>query len=75
LFQQATASLLQPNNGYLYLDWAASQVFLEQRFPVLKVLELAGKPLFSHLRSLTLSSYGEQAGVQRGGALIQLEQR
>jgi hypothetical protein len=74
-FQQATASLLQPNNGYLYLDWAASQAFLEQRFPVLKVLELAGKPLFSHLRSLTLSSYGEQAGVQRGGALIQLEQR
>ncbi|XHX76919.1 MAG: DUF3352 domain-containing protein [Stenomitos frigidus ULC029] len=75
LFQQATVSLLQPNNGYLYLDWAASQVFLEQRFPALKVLELAGKPLFSHLRSLTLSSYGEQAGVQRGGALIQLEQR
>ncbi|MBD2077507.1 DUF3352 domain-containing protein [Phormidium sp. FACHB-592] len=75
LFQQATASLLQPNNGYLYFDWAASQTFLEQRFPVLKVLELAGKPLFSHLRSLTLSSYGEQAGVQRGGALIQLEQR
>ncbi len=74
-FQQATASLLQPNNGYLYFDWAASQTFLEQRFPVLKVLELAGKPLFSHLRSLTLSSYGEQAGVQRGGALIQLEQR
>lgn len=70
--QRATASLLQPNNGYLYLDWNASQVILEQRFPVLKVLELAGKPLFSRLRSLTLSGYGKQAGVQRGGALIQL---
>jgi hypothetical protein len=71
-FQHATTSLLQPNNGYLYLDWNASQPILEQQFPLLKVIELAGKPLFNHLRSLTLSSYGSEAGIQRGGALIQL---
>jgi len=71
-FQHATTSLLQPNNGYLYLDWNASQPILEQQFPVLKVIELAAKPLFNHLRSLTLSSYGSQSGVQRGGALMQL---
>ncbi|XGV97433.1 MAG: DUF3352 domain-containing protein [Leptolyngbya sp. BL-A-14] len=72
-FQQATTSLLQPNNGYLYLDWETSQPILEQQYPVLKVIELAGKPLFNRLRSLTISSYGSQSGVQRGGVLIQLE--
>ncbi|MBW4580551.1 MAG: DUF3352 domain-containing protein [Tildeniella nuda ZEHNDER 1965/U140] len=71
-FKRATTSLLKPNNGYLYLDWDTSRPVLEQQFPVLKVLELAGKPFFSRLRSLTLSSYGSRAGVQRGGALIQL---
>ncbi|MBW4692045.1 MAG: DUF3352 domain-containing protein [Lyngbya sp. HA4199-MV5] len=72
-FKQATTSLLQPNNGYLYLDWNASQPLLEQQFPVLKVIELAGKPVFDRLRSLTISSYGSQSGVQRGGAFVQLE--
>lgn len=72
-FKHATTSLLQPNNGYLYLDWDASRPVLEQQFPVLKVLELAGKPFFTRLRSLTFSSYGAQSGVQRGGALLQLK--
>lgn len=71
-FKQAATLLLQPNNGYFYLDWAASQPILEQQYPVLKAIELAGKPLFNRLRSLTVSSYGSQSGVQRGGALIQL---
>lgn len=72
-FQQATTSLLQPNNGYLYLDWDASRPILEQQFPVLKVIELAGKPLFDRVRSLAISSYGSQSGVQRGGAFVQLD--
>jgi hypothetical protein len=71
-FQQAIDPLLQPNNGYLYLDWATSQPFLEQQFPLLKVAELAGKPLFNHLQSLTVSGYGSQSGVQRGGVFIKL---
>ncbi|PSB28435.1 DUF3352 domain-containing protein [Stenomitos frigidus] len=72
-FKHATTSLLKPNSGYLYVDWDASRPILEQQFPALKVLELAGKPFFNRLRSLTLSSYGAQSGVQRGGALIQLK--
>ena len=72
-FEQSTTFLLKPNHGYLYLDWDASRPILEQQFPVLKVLELAGKPFFSRLRSFTLSSYGAQSGIQRGGALIQLK--
>ncbi|WP_421655253.1 DUF3352 domain-containing protein [Leptothermofonsia sp. ETS-13] len=71
-FQQAIAPLLQPNNGYLYLDWATSQPILKSQFPLLKLVELTGKPLFDHLRSVTLSSYGSQAGVQRGGMFLQL---
>lgn len=72
-FQQATEPLQQPNNGYFYLDWDASRPLLEQQFPLLRIIELAGKPIFSHLRSLTLSSYGSASGVQRGGVLIRLE--
>jgi hypothetical protein len=72
-FKHATTSLLKPNNGYLYLDWDASRPVLEQRFPALRVLELAVKPFFNRLRSLTLSSYGVQSGVQRGGMLVQLK--
>lgn len=71
-FKQAIAPLLKPNNGYLYLDWKSAQPILESRFPVLKVLEFAGQPFFDHLRSLTVSSYGGQPGVQRGGAFLNL---
>lgn len=72
-FQQAIEPLQRPNNGYFYLDWEASRPLLEQQFPLLRIIELAGKPIFSHLRSLTLSSYGSASGVQRGGVLIRLE--
>lgn len=72
-FQQATEPLQYPNNGYFYLDWDASRPLLEQQFPLLRIVELAGKPIFSHLRSLTLSSYGSASGVQRGGVMIRLE--
>ncbi|MGC8713400.1 MAG: DUF3352 domain-containing protein, partial [Leptodesmis sp.] len=71
-FRQAIAPMHQPNNGYLYLDWPASRPILERQFPLLKVIELAGSPIFRHLRSLTLSSYGSQSGLQRGGVFIQL---
>lgn len=71
-FQQAIAPLAEPNNGYLYLDWASSRSTLERQFPVLKVIELAGKPLFKHLDALTLSSYGSRSGIQQGGVFFKL---
>ncbi len=71
-FKQAIAPLATPNNGYLYLDWETAQPLLESRFPILKVLKLAGQPFFDHLRSFTFSSYGSQPGVQQGGAFIKL---
>ena len=71
-FDQAITGLQKNNAGYLYLDWETAQPILEKQFPILKVAELAGEPIFEHLRSLTLSNYGNQSGVQRGGVFIQL---
>lgn len=71
-FQAAIAPLPQPNNGYLYLDWVASRPLLEQQFPLLRVVEVVGKPLFKHLRSLALSGYGREAGVNRSQVFIRL---
>ncbi|MDX2245100.1 MAG: DUF3352 domain-containing protein [Leptolyngbyaceae cyanobacterium bins.302] len=73
-FQQAIAPFQNPNNGYLYLDWNESRPLLEQKLPLLKVIELAGSPLFSHLQSFTISSYGREEGVQRGGVFIKLSE-
>jgi len=72
-FEQAIAPLLQPNNGYVYLDWIAGKVILERQFPILRIIELAGKPLFDHLQSLSLSSYGMESGVQHSGVFLRLE--
>ncbi|MER3476646.1 MAG: hypothetical protein C4287_08970 [Leptolyngbya sp. ERB_1_2] len=71
-FDQAIAPLEKENTGYLYLDWETAQPILEEQFPVLKVAQLVGGPIFEHLRSLTISNYGNQAGVQRGGAFVRL---
>jgi hypothetical protein len=70
--QQAISPFQRPNNGYLYLDWAESQAVLEQRFPFLKVLKLTGSPLFKHLQSFTISSYGRQDGIHRGAVFLKL---
>jgi uncharacterized protein YjiS (DUF1127 family) len=71
-FKQATAPFPQPNHGYLYLDWPTSARILERQFPLLRVVELAGQSLFTHLRSLTISSYGTQADVQRSSLFFRL---
>lgn len=71
-FQEATEALQTPNNGYLYLDWTTGQGILEQQFPLLKVIELTAQPLFRHLQSLTVSSYGTESGIQRGGLFLKL---
>ncbi|MCT7990157.1 DUF3352 domain-containing protein [Laspinema olomoucense] len=55
-FQSAIAPLPQSNYGYFYLDWLASEESLTRRFPVLRLVTLAGKPLFQRLQSISLSS-------------------
>jgi hypothetical protein len=71
-FQGSTKVIPRPNQGYVYLDWQASREVLERQLPILKLLEVAGKPFFNHLRSLTISTYGSETGVLKGGVFFQL---
>lgn len=58
------------NQGYIYIDWQKSQDILEQELPILKFLEVLGKPLFENLRSLTISSYSSTPEILKGGLLF-----
>ncbi|MBW4555472.1 MAG: DUF3352 domain-containing protein [Trichormus sp. ATA11-4-KO1] len=73
-FQDSIAGLPQPNQGYIYLDWTKSQSLLERQLPILKLVEVVGKPFFNNLRSLTLSSYGSETGSLKGGVLFRFNQ-
>ncbi|MBD2504272.1 DUF3352 domain-containing protein [Anabaena azotica] len=71
-FQDSIAVIPQPNQGYIYVDWTKSQNLVEQQIPILKLIEVVGKPFFENLRSLTFSSYGNEAGTLKGGVFLQL---
>lgn len=71
-FKDSIAAIHQPNQGYIYLDWTKSQNLLERQVPILKLVEVLGKPFFDSLRSLTVSSYGTDTGALKGGVFFQL---
>lgn len=73
-FKSATKVIPQPNQGYIYLDLPGSQKFLERQFPLLKLLEVAGKPFFDKARSLTASSYGDRPNLLQGSIFFRLAQ-
>ncbi|KAB8318970.1 DUF3352 domain-containing protein [Tolypothrix campylonemoides VB511288] len=70
-FQDSIAAIPQPNQGYVYLDWTKSQEILERQLPILKFVEVLSKPFFKDLRSLTVSSYGGDTGLLKGGVFFQ----
>ena len=72
-FQDAIAPLPQQNDGYVYLDWARGEAFIKRELPLVRVAELVGKPLFDHLRSLSVSSYGIDKGVQQSKLFFRLD--
>jgi len=74
VFKGTTEPLQRPNQGYLYVDWVKAAPKLERQFPLLKTIEFVGQPLFQHLRSLAISSYGSEAGVKRGGIFFHLSE-
>ena len=71
-FQNSIAAIPQPNQGYVYLDWAKSRELLENQFPILKLAEILAKPIFENLRSLTMSSYGSDTKIFKIGVFFQL---
>jgi hypothetical protein len=73
-FQNSVAAIPQPNQGYVYLDWTKSQGLLERQIPILKIVELLGKPFFDNLRSLTFSSYGSDTNTLKGSIFLQLSE-
>jgi hypothetical protein len=74
-FKASVNAIPQPNEGYVYVDWLANQPMLERQLPILKLLEVAGKPFFSNLRSLTISSYDNQENLLKGGILFKLNSK
>lgn len=72
-FQDSIAAIPQSNQGYIYLDWIKSQQFLERQLPILKLVEVLGKPFFNNLRSLTVSSYSSNTESLKGGVFFQLQ--
>jgi hypothetical protein len=71
-FKAAIAALPKENDGYLYLDWATSRALVEQQLPILRLVELAAQPFWSHLRSLTVTSLGGESGVRRSEVFLNL---
>ncbi|MBN4002487.1 DUF3352 domain-containing protein [Nostoc sp. LPT] len=71
-FKDSIAAIPLPNQGYLYVDWTKSQNLLEHQVPILKLVEVLGKPFFNNLRSLTVSSYGTDKRSLKGGVFFQL---
>lgn len=72
-FQPSVKAIPKPNQGYVYLDWQESREVLERQVPILKLLEVVGKPFFDNLRSLTISSYGSETHVLKGGIFFRLK--
>lgn len=70
-FKASIDTIPQPNQGYVYLDWTATQGILERQLPIVKLLEVVGKPFFSNLRSLTISNYGSETEFLKGGVFFQ----
>jgi hypothetical protein len=74
-FKEAIAALPTPNDGYLYLDWLNGSQLVNSQLPIVQVAQLVAKPLFDHLRSLSISSYGINQGVQRSQLFFRLDNR
>ncbi|MFW5779270.1 MAG: DUF3352 domain-containing protein [Coleofasciculus sp.] len=70
-FQNAIAALPAQNDGYFYLNWLESKPLIERQLPIVRVVELIGQPLFNHLRSLTITSYGVNQDVQQSQLFFQ----
>ncbi|MDY7023473.1 MAG: DUF3352 domain-containing protein [Cyanobacteriota bacterium] len=71
-FQMGFQQMPVASDGYLFLDWEASQGFLKQQIPLLRLLELSAKPIFDHLRSLTISSSGTVEGISKATVFVKL---
>ena len=71
-FQTSIEQLPTFNDGYFYLNWPSSRGIWEKQIPLLRLIELSARPLFDHLRSLTITSTGETAGIRKATIFMRL---
>ncbi|WP_245876159.1 DUF3352 domain-containing protein [Tychonema bourrellyi] len=71
-FQTSIEPLPTSNDGYFYLDWPSSRRIWEKQIPLLRLIELSARPFFDHLRSLTITSTGETAGIRKATIFMRL---
>ncbi|MCJ8283738.1 MAG: DUF3352 domain-containing protein [Rivularia sp. ALOHA_DT_140] len=71
-FQDSIAVIPQPNQGYVYIDWQKSKYFIENQLPILKFLEIIGKPFLDKLQSFTISSYESNSKLLKAGIFFLL---
>jgi len=69
---QGFARLHPLNNGYAFIDWQKFKPLLIEQFPLFQFVELAGYPLFNHLRSIIVGGDGGNSESHKGVMLIQL---
>ncbi|YAI82054.1 MAG: DUF3352 domain-containing protein [cyanobacterium endosymbiont of Rhopalodia sterrenbergii] len=70
--KQAVEALSPDNDGYFYVDWSKGKKLLEQKFPIVKIVELSMKPLLNNLQSFTVSSQGKENGIRRATIFLNL---
>ena len=73
-FQDSIAVIPQPNQGYVYIDWKKSQYFIENQLPILKLVEIIGKPFLEKLQSFTISSYDSNSELLKAGVFFLLNE-
>ncbi|NJS09374.1 MAG: DUF3352 domain-containing protein [Microcoleus sp. CSU_2_2] len=71
-FQTSIEPLPPSNDGYFYLDWPSSRTIWEKQIPLLRLIELSARPFFDHLRSLTITTTGETAGIRKATIFMRL---
>ncbi|AFZ54935.1 DUF3352 domain-containing protein [Cyanobacterium aponinum UTEX 3221] len=72
-FQESIKALPQANNGYLFIRWQDLAPYLRNRFPIIKIAELAFKPLFDNLESVTITTEGTQDGISYSTSFFHLK--
>ncbi|PSB17660.1 hypothetical protein C7B69_17205, partial [filamentous cyanobacterium Phorm 46] len=71
-FQISIEALPPANDGYFYLDWPSIRSIWEKQIPLLRLIELSARPLFDHLRSITVTSTGEITGIRKATIFMRL---
>jgi len=73
-FRDSIAAIPQPNQGYVYINWQKSHNLIESQLPILKLVEIIGKPFLDKLQSLTISSYDSNSESLKAGIFFLLNE-